>query len=187
MSSKSLSPLIWILIFTVIASCSRVIDKTKIDTDLLESNGHFKVYLDSNIFTYSTNAILTRDTEKIYPKSFKVKLPKGLKSYELTGSSDFSFYYQNNQVILIRIDLENHKCDQDTFYYPSENELEKFIKSKLSLTKSKYNIIEIPINLKRKQMFIKKGSATILLYNIEPKSYNLFYKYVNEFSFIEDL
>lgn len=185
MSLKSSSYLALLFICSTIVSCNRYIDRATSNDNVPERKGYFELYPDSNIFTYKTNVILTRDTEKIYPKAFKVKLPKGLKSYELTGSSDFSFYYQKKQVIFIRVDLENNKSNQDTSYSPTEDELEKFVQSKLTLTKSKYNIKEIPMNPKRRQMFIKKGEATILLYNIEPKNYDLFYGYVNSFSFIE--
>ena len=174
-------PLLFLLFF-IFCSCNRYIDVVKEIKSTPIEQGYFNFYPDSNILVYKTKIILTRDTEKLHPKAFKLKLPKGLTFFESTGSSDFSFNYKKNQVVFIRVDLENNNLNQDTSYSPKEEELNKFIGS--IITKSKYNINKIPFNPKRNQVFIKKGSATILLYNIEPKNYDMLYKFVNEFSFI---
>lgn len=185
MSLKSFSHLVLLFICSIIVSCNRYIDLAKNKTHLPIMQGYFDFYPDSNILLYKTNVILTRDTEKIYPKAFKVRLPKRLRSYELSGSTDFGFYYDKKQVIFINIDLDNKEVKRDTTYSPNEDELNNFVLYKASTSNHKYNIKEIPMNSKRKQMFIKKGAATILLYNIEPKNYDLFYEYANGFSFIE--
>lgn len=165
------------------ASCSRYIDKVSSQQSLPVKQGYFDFYPDSNVLVYTSTVGLTRDIEKVYPKHFKVTLPKGIKYYELTGSTDFSIYYDSKQVLLIRLDLERN-VTADTVYVPKQNEIESFVQSRLTLKKSKYDIKEISFNENRKHTFIEKGAATILLYNIKPDDYDLFYKSANTFSFI---
>ncbi|MGJ7033537.1 hypothetical protein [Niabella hirudinis] len=183
--AKSLTYLVLFFICCIAVSCNRYIDVAKTRTRVPIMQDYFDFYPDSNVFLHKTNVVLTKDTEKIYPKSFKVKLPKGLRWYGILGSSDFEFHYDKKQVVFINIDLDIKEANRDTAYSPSQDELNNFVLYKISTSDHKKdNIKAIPININRKQMFIKKGAATILLYNIDPKRYQLFYNYVNGFSFI---
>ena len=83
----------------------------------------------------------------------------------------------------MRVDLESN-ATEDTMYIPKQDELENLIQSGLTLQKSKYNIKKIGFNESRKNVIIKKGAATILLYNIKSSEYDLFYKSANTFSFV---
>lgn len=160
------------------------IDVTKSQVHVPIMQGYFNFYPDSNVFLYRTNVALTRDTEVFYPRAFKIKLPKGLKFYELGGSADFCFYYNKGQAIFIKTDLDNKTVKKDTFYSPQKEELSDFILYKTFTSNHKYNIKEILMKENRNQLFIRKGTITILLYNIEPKNYDLFFKYTNDFSFL---
>ena len=179
---KNLSLLILILGIT---SCNRYIDSVKTKTTTSIMQGYFDFYpADSNVLFYKTNIGLKRDTEVTYPKAFTVKLPKGLKFYEFS-STDFGFYYNNNQVVFMKVNVFDSIPNRDTFYFPKEAELNDFILNKIFTTNGKYNIKNISMNQSRKQAMIKKGAATILLYNIKPENYDLFLKDVSSFSFID--
>lgn len=164
-------------------SCGRYIDKVSNKQNLPVKQGYFDFYPDSNILVYTSTIGLKRDTEKVDPKHFKITLPKGIKYYELTSSTDFTIYYDSKQVLFIRVDLEKNIIG-DTMYAPKRDELESFIQSGLTLKKSNYDIKEIGFNENRKNVFIRKGAATILLYNIKPSEYDQFYKSANTFSFL---
>jgi hypothetical protein len=184
MKSATAFVLLTILLFLfVFTSCGRYIDKVSSKQSLPVKQGYFDFYPDSNILVYTSTIGLKRDTEKIYPKHFKITLPKGIKYYELTGSTDFTIYYDSKQVFFIRVDLEKNVTG-DTMYIPKRDELGRFIQSSLTLKKSKYDIKEIGFNENRKNVFIRKGAATILLYNIKPSEYDLFYKSANTFNFV---
>jgi hypothetical protein len=172
-----------LLCLFVFTSCGRYIDKVNNSQSLPVRQGYYDFYSDSNILVYTSTVGLTRDTEKIYPKHFKVTLPKGIKYYELTGSTDFSIYYASNQVFFIRVDLEKN-VSGDTMYIPMQDELQRFIQSGITLKKSKHDIKKIDFTESRKNVFIRKGRATILLYNIKHREYDLFYKSANTFRFV---
>ena len=145
--------------------------------------GSLKFYTDSNFFTFKTNLVLTRDTEKIYPKFFEVALPKKMKYYEFINSTDFSFYYDKGQVVFIKIELEK-VSNKDTTYTPTKEKLEEFIQS-LSTNGNKYDIKKIILSKGRRNTILNKGEATILLYNIVEDNYNQFFTYLSSLRFIK--
>lgn len=183
---KYFAYLLSLMLMCVIYSCNRYIDtvKSKVSTPIMQ--GYFDFYsADSNVLVFKTNVGLKRDTETVFPKAFKVKLPKGLKFYEISGSTDFGFYYANNQVVFINVKAFDNVLEGDTSYSPQGDELGELTLHKLSTTNNKYNIKNIPINDSRMQTIIKKGSAMILLYNIKQNNYSRFLEYIKEFSFID--
>ena len=176
----------WIILPLIILllSCNRYIDRST-GNNISVQQGHLNFYADSNVLVYKSNIGLTRDTEKVYPKAFKVKLPKKIKYYEFVGSTDFAFYYDNGQVVLIKVNLESPSLLQDTSYIPAEAELNRFIQlSSTGDNHRKYNAKEIASRADRINKVIAKGDATILLYNIVKKNENLFSNYLNSFSFL---
>ncbi|MFL5787740.1 MAG: hypothetical protein ACJ748_06785 [Flavisolibacter sp.] len=175
---------LFIYFINLFVSCNRYIDKVSNFNNSPIKQGYFYFYPDSNVLVYKPEIILSMDREKLFPKSFKVKLPKKLKYYEITGTNDLSLYYPNNQTIFIRIDLQNNELLHDTSYFPQKQELDRIIQSKLNMQKSKFDIKSISYRQSRKQVIIKRGPATILLYNIENKNYELFFKYLNGLYFI---
>lgn len=176
-------PILFILI--TFTSCGRYLDTVKKTSIIPVKQGYFDFYPDSNLFTYRSSVVLTRDTEKIYPKSFSVKFPKNLKYYELVRSSNFAFYYDKGEVIFIKVDLENKVSAEDTIFFPSQEQLEQVIEYELNTANNnKYDIKKIPFDKHRKSSLIRKGDATILLYNIRKENYDLFYNFVNTFKFM---
>jgi len=170
------NPFIYIILVfaSVSASCSRYIDAVAKKDKLPKTVGYLTIYPDSNVFSYKTSITLTKDKEKIYPRSFKIALPKDLKYYEVVGSTHFVFYYDNNQSVMVVVDLEGNT--------PVAEEIDQIIQSKLTLTKSKFDIKRIPLNVKYKQLVVKKKGVTFLLYNIAPRNYDLFVNYLSSFS-----
>lgn len=168
----------------ILLSCNRYVD-TAIGNSVPVQQGYLKFYSDSNVLEYKSSVGLTRDTESVYPKSFRVKLPKNIKYYEFVGSSDFSFYYDKSQVVLIKIDLENKKSIPDTSYVPSEVELDRFIQQSSSSNHKKYSIKEMSGLSDRINKIITKGDADILLYNVTQENESIFSAYLNSLVFIE--
>lgn len=176
-------PVLFILI--ALSSCGGYLDTVKKTAIIPIKQGYFDFYPDSNLFTYKSSVVLTRDTEKIYPKSFSVKLPKNLKYYEFVSSSNFAFYYGKGEVIFIKVNLEGKESAEDTAFFPSQEKLQQFIEYELNTANNnKYDIKKIPFDKNRKTLLIRKGNATILLYNIQKGNYDLFYDYVSTFKFI---
>lgn len=169
----------------IFLSCNRYIDVSK-ENQISVQQGYFQFYRDSNVLVYKSNVALIRDTEKVYPKSFKVKLPKRIKHYEFVGSSDFAFYYGNNQVVFIKINLENGQLKQESFYVPSGEQLESFIQQVATDNNKKYDIKKIPSKAGRVSKIMVKGEATILLYNILENNEELFSNYLSSLTFFTE-
>ena len=182
-ASSLISCVLLFALFSFLSSCNKYLDVSKSNSIPIRQ-GFFEFYHDSNLLIYKTNVILTRDTEKIYPKSFKIKVPKKLKYYEFKSSSDFALYYDKGQVIFIKIDLDSKNAMNDTTYIPTREQLNEFIQFKTSIGDGKYDIKKIPLYQESKSAIIQKGDAVILLYNIHAENYNQFFEYVNEFKFI---
>ena len=174
---------IFFIILFGISSCTKNIDTVKSTSKTPINEGYFSFSNKINLLTYKTNVVLTRDTEKLYPKQFRVELPKGIIHYELVGSTDFCVYYDNRQVVFIKMNLENSK-KIDSMYIPMKNELDALIKTKLNSSASKYEISNYAFLEKRKHLIIKKDAATILLYNIKSSNYDDFYNCIKSFSFL---
>lgn len=171
-----------LLCMAIMTSCNRYIDGTHGGNSI--EQGAVKFYTDSNVFTYKTNIIVTRDTEKIYPKFFEVALPKKMKYYEFISSTDFAFYYDKGQTIFIKIALEPETMAEDTTYNPSPENLEEFVQTALKTNGGTYDIKRIPVHKNRKNAIIKKGVATMLLYNVLNDNYEQFFDKVSRFRFI---
>ncbi len=180
------NPFIYIILVLASASaaCNRYIDAVAKEDKLPKTVGYLAIYPDSNVFSYKASITLTRDKEKIYPRSFKIALPKDLKYYEVVGSTHFVFYYNNNQSVMVVVDLEDSTsvAENGLSYIPKADEIDQIIQSKLTLTKSKFDIKRIPLNAKYKQLVVKRKWVTFLLYNIAPRNYDLFVNYLSSFS-----
>lgn len=174
---------ILILVTFGLMSCNRYVDATNGSTSI--DQGSLKFYTDSNLFTYKTNIIATRDNEKVPPKFFEVTLPKKMKYYELTNSTDFGFYYDKGQAIFIKIELDPKIQIKDTTYTPSKEELEELIKAVLKTNGDKYDIKKIPAYKERRNTILVKSDATILLFNITEDKYKQFFDDVKSFKFIQ--
>jgi hypothetical protein len=77
-----------------------------------------KVYADKLSLTYKSNIKAGLDTITLTPTSFQVFLPKKLQYYDIENSSDFGFYYTEDEVIFIRTYYDKKRDVQDTIYTP---------------------------------------------------------------------
>ncbi|GEP93835.1 hypothetical protein [Chitinophaga cymbidii] len=168
----------------IVSSCARYVDTVRSYSNGYAKNDFFQFYPDSNVFRYKSNVVLTKDTERIYPKFFEVRLPKKIRFYEFIGSTDFSFYYDKGQTVFIKVNLEKSKISRDTVYNPTRDQLGELIESTAQTGNGKYNLNAIPFNEHRKHLVMQRGNATTLLYNIEDKNFDLFYGYISKFRFI---
>ena len=66
-------------------ACNKYIDSIK-GRDIPVQQGFYFLYNDSNRFVYNNKTILTRDTERFYPKPFSIILPKKIRYYEFALS-----------------------------------------------------------------------------------------------------
>jgi hypothetical protein len=166
-------------------SCNRYIDKATTERKVQVMQGNITFYPDSNILVYKSNVGLRMDNEVLKPKSFYAKLPKGLKWYAI-GSDVFKFYYPNKQAVAVNINQSDNAPIHDTTYVPTEAELSRFIDLSNPSSSDKYDLSKIDYKPNRKHLIMKKGAATILLYNITPKNYSKFTEYLKEFKFLND-
>lgn len=165
-------------------SCGRYIDNARKDKQVKIMQGSFTFYPDSNVLIYKSNIGLRSDNEIRFPKPFYAKLPKGIKWYEISNSTFVSFYYDKEQVISINTSPSIDKLILDTSYIPEKSELDKLIIDFLPSNNAKFDIHKIELKPGRKQVILRKDSATILFYNILPRNYSLFLDYLNCFRFL---
>lgn len=175
------------LIFTMLlGSCAKhYLDAIEKDTKEPVKNNFFEIYSEYNIFRYQNNVGMTRDTEKINPRHFEVRLPKNIRYWEINNITDFGFYYDHDQVVFVKLKLKNAISKPDSIYTPSNNQLSKLIGEQLLTSgNKKYNIKEVNLLPKRENLIVDKGDALLILYNIEAKHLNTFSKDIKEFKFL---
>ena len=173
---------VFILPIIILLSCNRYIDAKNKKVQILE--GSFTSSSGSNTLVYRTSVGLKMDNVVLKPKPFQVKLPKKMKYYELVGPSDFAFYYNQSQVVFIKINLENARPVSDTSYAPSLNELNIFIQQLSTVNNKKHNIKEMTSKTERINRIMIKEDATILLYNYLKENEGLFSNHLNSFTFL---
>lgn len=126
---------------------------------------YFTCYPSHVTLMYDSEIYYTADSEKTYPKPFKIDLPNKILSFKFIGSEDFIFYYRRNQAIYIKIDLEGATSNLDTIYIPTKTQIEDILdKADIDIGIILYQQISEKYN--RKFLVIEKQSATILLFNI---------------------
>jgi hypothetical protein len=177
----------WFLLFTLLlSSCTQhYLDALEKGNKEPVKSNFFEIYSDYNIFRYQSNVAMTRDTEKIYPKHFEVRLPKNIVHWEINNITDFGFYYDHGQVVFIKLKLENAMSKPDSIYTPSRDELTKLIEEGLSTSGNKrYDIKGMKSLTERKNLIVDKGNALIILYNIKADALDDFSKEIKEFKFL---
>lgn len=172
-----------VLIFPF-GSCSHYLDKAT-GTSVKDVQGSISYYPDSNVITYTSNIGLKADQETFIPRHFIAILPKGLLYGEEDNSMSFGFYYSNNQVIAINIILsDSYPKGSDSAFVPSSMQIDDF-KNLCELDSDhKHNLRKMEDLASRKQYIIRKGPATILLYNILPENLEKFTRYMQQFRFL---
>ena len=149
-----MSAVIYFLLFFVSASCNRYIDRSRGVNKIRVMQGDFSFYADNNVLIYKSNIGLRKDNEISYSKPFYVKLPKGIKWYEVLNSTFFSFYYDNRQVITINTEPSSEILSLDTFYVPEKSELDKFTIAGPPSRSAKFDIGKIELKPDRRQLII---------------------------------
>ena len=137
-------------------------------------------------YLFLANLIEVTDLDKIYPRHFRVKLPLSMKWYKNSSLDQFGFFYKKKQCIFIYIDLKQQAKLADTSFVPNTGQVDEFIYKKVSYTWSlKQNNMQKNIpKSNRKNLIIRRGAATILLYNIRPKKFLSFEENVTQFQFL---
>jgi hypothetical protein len=184
-TTKCISLLFAIGIVFIITSCNRYIDSANSIKKTSIADGTFYFYADSNFLHYKNKIGLSRDKQVSYPKAFEVALPKHIRHYFFSSSQEFYFYYDNNQTIFININLEDNEPVSDSFYVPDKIIIDNLISKSIISSREKYNINKISFNPGRKQAIIRKGDATILLYNIKEKNYIDFLTLLSNFKLVK--
>ncbi|MFZ4412473.1 MAG: hypothetical protein ACOYOV_05255 [Bacteroidales bacterium] len=168
--------IIFISIVALLFSCSA---QKKVSLNFEDKSCNIKEFENHLLFKYKTNNFITRDKEKFKPISFEIQLPKKVKFWEVINSTNFGFYYKQNQVILITttaIDKNGFNLDGiyispenqiDSIYIPSKHSIEKMICDFETSGYKKWDIKKIRIIKNRKNLVVRKENITILLLNIE--------------------
>lgn len=145
------------------------------------------VYPDSVIYLFNTSVVPRADKEYMRPLLFRIKLPPGILSTYKSGFSSFGFRYSEKQAVYVHLD--NHSTNaKDTSYNVKDGlQIERLLMDDLNAVNApdKLNIDNNPFNAERSCWVIKKGKATILLYNILKKDSARFFNYAaGSFTFL---
>ena len=166
-------------ILTLLTACTHYLDKNYMFTG---KDYEFVSLKDKNIFSCTSNLILTRDTEEIPSTKFKLYLPKNIKTFNIGDMNRFIFYYPNKQYFFIHMDNERKRIvSNDTLYTPNPKELEPFIE-RLGTP-----IVKEPGTHKREhrvRLIFKRRNASILLYNIKKENMETFIKCAESLEFL---
>lgn len=167
----------------LISSCTRYIDKVSNQKVVAIQEGTLSMYPDSNVLVYRSSVGIKMDNEVREPKSFYTRIPKKLVWYELANSQTFAFYYKDQQAILIFIDKSDNITSNTPSFQPSKDEIASLL-STYSPNNKKYDIRTYKTRNDRKNLVLKKGAATILLYNIKPSNLQAYSGELQQFNFL---
>ena len=155
--------------------CNRYLDKkSETNKTVINKDYEFTILESKNIFKYKSPVYLKKDSEVVLTTLFEIDLPKKMVNFEISNMAEFSFYYSSRQCIFISNDNEKKSVvKNDTFYIPSQNELNIFINN-YSKGSFKNNLKNNKILRDRRFCFFKRKNSTILLYNIQTNNFNYF-------------
>ena len=180
--TKSIS-LLYVL-YISLSSCNQYIDRVnKTDSPSIKQ-GYFEFYVDSNVLVYTPTVGLITGSKRTNSQWFRIVLPKGIKYYEIQNPRHVSIYYKTDQIIFLQIDLLEGKS-QDTSYQLEKMDAEKFVVDISTSGNKKYDISRTKFIKGRSSYLIRKGVATILLFNIKPTKFAEFYNSIQTFGFLE--
>lgn len=167
-------------------SCTHYIDRTRTQSTFPVDEGRMQFFPDSNTMIFKSHMKFRADTEIWPAKSFEIRFPKNIVSYDFDYGSWFIFYYKKDQVFAIWINIQNLVNQSDSIYSPSREELSTFIPSHYSYSSHnhKHNILTIPYISGRKQLIVRKKDVQILLFNIEERNIEAFKKDAETFTFL---
>jgi hypothetical protein len=161
--------LILLIFCSVFSGCGtqKFIDS---ETDSELSIGDGKLYFKEkhNVLEYNSKVLLTKDTERYKPNSFRVKLPKQITYFKVLNSTEFYFVYPNNQMVFIKqylkpknqsksmIEPSKDKLSTSLDYFIDNDEIDKKFKINESIVKNSKN-----------NLLIEDERYEILLFNIK--------------------
>jgi len=154
-----------------------------------QENSHFDTtlsYPDSIIYLFNTDVIPKADAEPVRPMLFKIKLPPGLMSTYTAGFDAFGFRYPEKQAVYVYLDRFSVNTQDTAFHITEEVSIERLLLDKLSLINhiNQMDVNNNPFNPVRDTWVIKRGKATILLYNIRKEDITRFRDYATCFTFL---
>lgn len=176
-----------IFIAFLVAGCCHYVDASKLERNVPIMQGFFTFFPDSNVLTYKSNTRLKADNDVKDPIAFKLILPKKLVHYVIANSEYFGFFYPNNQVIYMHLDLTYFGKAKDSLYEPNAVQISYFIDRNTLHDQSKYDLGKIALKAGQRQAIITRNAATFLLYNIHPANFDLFCEAAKHLQFLNKL
>ena len=127
------------------------------------------------------------DKDSVRAIPFRIKLPKGLMSTHTAGFESFGFQFPDKQVVYVYIDHRSRNVATIPHRITGENDREITLLDKLNLVgdNDQIDIDHNPLDPARQTWIIKKGKASILLYNIREDQFRRFFEYANCFAFLK--
>jgi hypothetical protein len=135
------------------------------------------------VFNYNSPITVSRGEEVFEPVNFKIKLPKGLRYYEVNDISDFAFYYDDQQVIFVKVYYENNQAILPVEFADfSIQEAEILIEEELSSDyDSDYNLYKIKLKDDRVSKIADMQKVKILLLNLKQENTEDWIKLTSQF------
>jgi hypothetical protein len=143
-------------------------------------------YRDSVIYLFNTKIIPRSDNEFIRPLLFRIKLPAGLLFTFTSGFDAFGFLYPEKQVVFVHLDPFSENIHDTSYRVRDKREPERLLLYKLN-TLSHQDQLDMdnnPFDPNRSSWVIRKGKATILLYNIGNENISQFLSYTSSLTFL---
>ena len=143
-------------------------------------------YPDSIVYTFTPHLVPQKDTEPLPPLLFKIKLPPHVLSSYTSGFDAFGFRYTDQQTVYVYIDYYEKNATDTAYRVIRENEIEHLLLDDLNAInyQNKLDIDNNPFSPARETWLIKKGPATILLYNIRKENMTRFLRDADSFTFL---
>jgi len=143
-------------------------------------------YRDSVVYLFNTNMVPRSDNEYIHPLLFRIKLPAGLLYTYTSGFDAFGFLYPEKQVLFVHLDPYSENIHDTSYRVRDKHETQQLLLYKLN-TLSHQDQLDMdsnPFNPKRSSWVIRRGKATILLYNIANGNISQFLSYAGSLTFL---
>ena len=146
-----------------------------------------KLFRDSIVYVFNSNYVAKADNQLTFPLHFRVSLPPKMRSKYAFGMDSFGFLYDKKQVVYIYVDYQDHQTVDTAYRVTDEDQLEDLLLDKMNMINDEDNldIDKNPYNKERESWILKKGKATILLYNIRKDQYPRFLDFAHSFAFLQ--
>lgn len=143
-------------------------------------------YPDSIVYTFTPHLVPQKDKESFPPLLFKIKLPPHVLSNFTSGFDAFGFRYPDRQTVYVYIDYYDKNAADTAYRVIRQDEIEHLLVDDLNAInyRNKLDIDNNPFSATRETWLIKKGAATILLYNIRKENMTRFLRDAGSFTFL---